>query len=282
MESGQGSWTSYAVTGGFLDQWHASSQRNFTADGATSWKCGADGTGDYANLLDAALESESVTLRAQSFLRFRHWMDAEESATNPGYCYDGGMVELSVDGGAWIQIHPVGGYTHRTLDGSVHGPWPADTEVYSGDIDWDEALFEMTGFSGAARFRLRFGTDGAYTGEGWYVDDVEFFGADDLPTGAQEMPSGTATSIWLSCPNPLRAPSTITYRLPETARVTLRVYDPSGRLVCAFDEGRRPAGSHTLDWDGRDVAGRELANGVYFARLVAGDNVALHKFVAFR
>ncbi|MCK4680733.1 T9SS type A sorting domain-containing protein [bacterium] len=282
MESGQGNWTSYAVTGGFLDEWHLSTQRNFTANGTSSWKCGASGVGDYANLLDAALESEPVALRAHSFLRFRHWMDAEVSGGTPGCCYDGGMVELSVNGGPWMQIHPVGGYTHRTIDGSVQGPWPADTEVYSGDIDWEEALFEVAGCSGTARFRFRFGSDGAYAGEGWYIDDIEFFGADDVPTGAQEMPSDAPTSIGLSCPNPLSAPSTITYRLPETARVTLRVYDPSGRLVRSFDEGRRPAGTHVLDWDGRDADGRELANGMYFARLVAGDDTALHKFVVLK
>jgi len=282
MEAGEGSWTTYAVTGGFANQWHLSTQRNYTSGRASSWKCGSTGSGDYTDLLDAALESEPVTLRLRSFLRFRHWMAAEESGSNPGRCYDGGMVELSVDGGTWAQIHPVGGYTHATLDGAVQGPWPAGTEVFSGAIDWAEALFEVNGLSGTGRFRFRFGSDGAYAGEGWYVDNVEFFGTDDLSTGAVSHPEDAASSLQLRCVSPARFPCAMVYDLPREAGVEINVYDASGRLVRSLREGTRPAGRHTAEWDGRDTGGAEVASGVYFARLEVGDQTALGRLVVLR
>ena len=282
MEAGQGSWSTYAATGGFGNQWHLSTQRNYTDGGTSSWKCGSTGSGDYADLLDAVLESEPVPLRLRSFLRFRHWMDAEESGSNPGRCYDGGMVELSVDGGAWTQIAPVGGYTHTTLDGAVQGPWPAGTEVFSGTIDWAQALFEVNGFSGIGRFRFRFGSDGAYAGEGWYVDNVEFFGTDDLSTGAVPQPEDAASSLRLRCASPARFPCAMVYDLPRAARVEISVYDASGRLVRSLREGARSAGRHTTEWDGRDAGGAEVASGVYFAKLEAGDQTVLGRLVVLR
>jgi hypothetical protein len=40
IEAGAGTWMHYIVTGGYVDQWHRSSQRNHTADGSWSWKLG--------------------------------------------------------------------------------------------------------------------------------------------------------------------------------------------------------------------------------------------------
>jgi hypothetical protein len=37
-------------------------------------------------------------------------MNAENHESNPAYAWDGGMVQMSLNGGAWTQITPVGGY----------------------------------------------------------------------------------------------------------------------------------------------------------------------------
>lgn len=63
---------------------------------------------------------------------------------------------------------------------------------------------------------------------------------------------------------------TISYSLPSDARVSLRVFDLSGRTVRVLRD-RRPglvrAGSYSAEWDGCDDAGRTLSAGVYFSRL---------------
>ncbi|MBM4119035.1 hypothetical protein FJ251_15135, partial [bacterium] len=59
----------------------------------------------------------------------------------------------------------------------------------------------------------------------------------------------------------------------------LEVYDLAGRRVRTLVDGPLPAAQHEAIWDGADAAGRRLASGVYFVRLVAGDYRASEKLV---
>jgi predicted glutamine amidotransferase len=267
MEEGSGNWTTCAVTPGYANQWHLSDQRNYTPGGTWSWKFGDYGSGDYVNMADGALESEPVTLLPYSYLRFRHWIDAEVSAANPGYCYDGGMVELCVADTVWEQIFPIGGYPYRIRVGGGPGPFPADTEVYSGVIEWEEALFEITGCEGEASFRFRFGSDGAVGAEGWYIDEVEFFGTDMQWQGIDDLiPLILHPAVEQSRPNPSGPGTTIHYRLPREGRVRLQIFDVTGRLIRALVDGRKPPGAHVATWDGRNSAGAAAQSGTYFYR----------------
>jgi 5-methylthioadenosine/S-adenosylhomocysteine deaminase len=72
-------------------------------------------------------------------------------------------------------------------------------------------------------------------------------------------------------PNPFNPRTTIQYDLPVNARVSLRVYDLSGRLTRTLLDGDEiSAGRREVVWDGRDDAGRAMSAGTYFCRLEAG------------
>jgi hypothetical protein len=74
-------------------------------------------------------------------------------------------------------------------------------------------------------------------------------------------------------PNPFNPVTDIKFSLPRSARVDLRVYDVSGRLVRTLRTGELTAGPHSERWDGRDESGLGVASGIYFARLlVDGDS----------
>jgi hypothetical protein len=68
-------------------------------------------------------------------------------------------------------------------------------------------------------------------------------------------------------PNPTQGPSRIPFVLPRAGRVSLRVYDPAGRLVATLVDGSLPAGSHAAAWSGEIAPGRRAPGGVYFYRL---------------
>jgi flagellar hook assembly protein FlgD len=72
-------------------------------------------------------------------------------------------------------------------------------------------------------------------------------------------------------PNPFRRSTSIGYALPRGGRVSLEVYDLSGRRVASLLDGWRPAGEHSVEWDQRDRAGSLVRAGVYLYRLRAGD-----------
>lgn len=51
------------------------------------------------------------------------------------------------------------------------------------------------------------------------------------------------------------------------ATLTLDLMDVNGRHVQRLHHGVLPVGLHTVDWDGRDAAGRSLSGGMYYLRL---------------
>jgi flagellar hook assembly protein FlgD len=59
------------------------------------------------------------------------------------------------------------------------------------------------------------------------------------------------------------------YTLARPGAVDLAIVDLQGRRVRTLVHSERPAGASSVKWDGRDAFGVNVANGLYFARLVA-------------
>ena len=70
-------------------------------------------------------------------------------------------------------------------------------------------------------------------------------------------------------PNPFNPATTISFQMPRSGEVALRVFDPAGRLVRTLVAGRLEAGSHSAPWDGTDAGGRALGSGVYLYKFSA-------------
>ena len=87
---------------------------------------------------------------------------------------------------------------------------------------------------------------------------------------------------FIAAPNPFNPSTTIHFRLDREGTVDLVVYDASGRLVRTLASGHYGAGERELVWDGRDRAGREVASGVYFARLAGERTASIIKLLLIR
>ncbi len=68
----------------------------------------------------------------------------------------------------------------------------------------------------------------------------------------------------MNIPNPFTKRTVIKYELPCQEKVTIKVYDASGRCVNVLVDGLHNPGQYELVWDGRDKFGRELPSGSYF------------------
>ena len=102
---------------------------------------------------------------------------------------------------------------------------------------------------------------------------------------AYEIP--TETELLRNYPNPFNPETWIPYRLTEDAFVTLTIYDLSGQVVRTLDVGHRIAAvyesqSKAIYWDGRNGLGEQVASGVYFYHLTAGDYSATRKMVILK
>lgn len=82
----------------------------------------------------------------------------------------------------------------------------------------------------------------------------------------------TVYSLKQNYPNPFNPTTTIEFGLPQNSEINLVAYDISGRVVAELAKGRFEAGYHKFNFDASN-----LASGVYFVKLRAGDFVSVNK-----
>ncbi|HXK49109.1 MAG TPA: C10 family peptidase [Clostridiales bacterium] len=68
-------------------------------------------------------------------------------------------------------------------------------------------------------------------------------------------------------PNPFNPETTVSFNLDRDMNINLIVFDTAGRIVSVLEKGFKKAGSHSVQWNGKDKNGRQMASGVYYFRL---------------
>jgi hypothetical protein len=195
-----------------------------------------------------------------------------------------GTVALDYD--AWIDVAYEGGDPMTVVNRSftnylpgwsinrpgmffpVPGTWPAGNWTFTGkagnhpDVVWDESGFPF----------VKEGSD-------------SWTGSLEIPTGYPNPFGEEGEALVLpdkfalhgAYPNPFNPTATISFSLPEAAKVTLTVYDVSGRQVAELVNAWRDAGLHDAVFDASD-----LASGVYLYNLTAGSFNATGKMVLMK
>ena len=98
----------------------------------------------------------------------------------------------------------------------------------------------------------------------------------------EELPSVARTMLQPNFPNPFNPNTQLAFDLDRPARVTLTVYDATGREVVVLADEHFNAGHYVRTWDGRDKTGRAAASGVYLVQLRAGDRVESQKMALLK
>jgi hypothetical protein len=78
-------------------------------------------------------------------------------------------------------------------------------------------------------------------------------------------------------PNPFNPSTTIKYSLAQTERVTLSIYDLSGREVVKLIDEEKPAGEYDIKWNASSYS-----SGVYFIKMQAGQFSETRKVVLMK
>ena len=74
-------------------------------------------------------------------------------------------------------------------------------------------------------------------------------------------------SLSQNYPNPFNPITKMNYALPKRSRVIISVYNVLGQEVTTLLNKEQDYGYHTVTWNGTDRIGKQVASGVYFARL---------------
>ncbi|MFH1009009.1 MAG: Ig-like domain-containing protein, partial [Candidatus Latescibacterota bacterium] len=104
------------------------------------------------------------------------------------------------------------------------------------------------------------------------------------PVAVEEEPARAPEGFALrqNAPNPFNSETVISYELSRTTDVALAIYALSGQRIRRFEWARSLPGIHTVRWDGKNEAGREVGSGIYLCRLETIEGTQAIKMVVIR
>ena len=104
--------------------------------------------------------------------------------------------------------------------------------------------------------------------------DGQFSYSDEI-----EVEIGLPTEFELSqnYPNPFNPETVISYQLPVSGNVSLKVFDMLGREVVTLVDEVKEAGAYDVTFNGK-----ALASGTYIYRLQSGDYIKIHKMILLK
>ena len=97
--------------------------------------------------------------------------------------------------------------------------------------------------------------------------------ADDIVTPALPL------ALNQNHPNPFNPDTNISFSMPETAPVSLKIFNLKGQVVKTLVSGIMAQGQHRVSWNGLDDSGQYVASGMYFYRLEYDGKTLTRKMV---
>ncbi len=84
-------------------------------------------------------------------------------------------------------------------------------------------------------------------------------------------------ALYQNYPNPFNPTTMITYQIPKSGLVTIKVYDVLGRVVKNLVNQNQSEGSHEINFNASDLSG-----GIYFYQLKAENFISTKKMILLR
>ncbi|MBO6522853.1 MAG: T9SS type A sorting domain-containing protein [Balneolaceae bacterium] len=116
----------------------------------------------------------------------------------------------------------------------------------------------------------------AIRGETFVTAEVEFVN-EQFAVGTEEEVNPNEFRLSQNYPNPFNPSTNISFNLPSSGEVTLKVYNLLGQEVVTLVNGRLNSGSHTVAFDAS-----RLASGMYIYRLQAGSHLQTKKMLLIK
>ncbi len=186
---------------------------------------------------------------SQLVVKYEKWFSNE---TGGGCCEDPWEVFVRNNGGPWLEVE-------NTLD-------PTD--------GWETFEFDLMPLLGTPEdieFKFRASDNNTQSQVDAAIDEFRILGV--LNSADAPDPTGTVARFALhgATPNPTLGATRIGFQVPVSARVDIRLFDVSGREVANLANGNFDAGSHEVEWNGKDGNGNVVPAGVYYMNMVSNE-----------
>ncbi len=190
------------------------------------------------------------------------------------YCNDTGS---SPGADVW-QVH---------VSDDAGGSWAMIESTTTSNHSWNMVETDLEGIislTSQVKFRFIAADEGSGSIVEAGVDDFSIVTYEEVTTEiAGSTPAAPALYLGANRPNPFNPTTEIFFGAPLDGRkVSLGIYDLSGRLVTMLLKDQKVAGAQSVTWDGTNGAGNPVVSGIYFSRLIAGEWNMARKLVLVR
>jgi len=228
----------------------------------------------------------------------REWLNSGIE-TNDGYVFAGGLVNgyiVKTDflgDTLWTKLYKgrptssqvlncvISTYSglYLFLNSRADGIWwpNYNCDIFALDGNGNEIWYKTIG--GTSLSSVIQATDSSYVVSGWADGDFFIAKLGYSLTGLKQSNENITNDFSLSqnYPNPFNPSTTIEFSLPKSEFTTLKVFNILGKEVLTLVSNKLHSGNHTYQFDGKN-----LASGIYYYQLTAGDYREVKKMILVR
>jgi hypothetical protein len=154
----------------------------------------------------------------------------------------------------------------------------------TGDTVWTKRFGEGTNYKADEGFSVVQTTDGGYLAVGFTnkgsSQDIYLVKVNSDGITAVESQNGVKPKCFAleqNYPNPFNPSTSIQYMVPQSGKVSLKIFDALGRAVVTLVNNVQSAGIHTITWNATNNA-----SGIYYYQLSSGINTQTRKLVLIK
>lgn len=158
------------------------------------------------------------------------------------------------------------------IDGLEKDSWSGTTQT-----NWDNATYNVA--AGTHTYKWEYSKDGsASSGDDCaWVDYIEF-----LPSAVSIKNDLSGNSKFHISPNPFHNNTSFEFYINKKSKVFVGIYTYNGQLVKTIMNNEVDSGNHRVIWNGRNENNQQLANGLYFCKIINQGNSKTEKLILLK
>ena len=186
-------------------------------------------------------------------------------------------------GDQWsVAITPI---FHNSLGGNegFNDVWASDIPLVfpnATSFGWTQFYVDVTVPENSKSLDVRLHPLGRFQGT-VYMDALQVEKIGGI-TGVETELLPSSYSLFQNYPNPFNPTTLISYALPKSSSVTVKIYDMLGREIKTLVNADQNAGINTVQWNGDNNYGAKVATGTYIYMIKAGDFYQAKKMILLK
>lgn len=114
------------------------------------------------------------------------------------------------------------------------------------------------------------------------VDDIQRLEFDNVTSIKDVKQLLESFKVFQNYPNPFNPSTTITYQIPNTSNVILRIYDINGQLVKELLNETQAEGEYHVTWNGKNEKNMIVGSGVYIYTVSADKQIVSKQMILLK